>query len=444
MARKMVVVGGVAAGMSAAAKAKRTDPELEVVVYERTGYVSYGGCGLPYFVAGLFDDPRRLVARTPEQFARQGIRVHIRHQVEGIDPERREVRVRNLETGEAFVDAYDVLVLTTGGRPARPPIPGLDLPGAFPLRTVEDGIRLRRFLEREGPRRAVILGGGYIGVEMAEALRTRGLEVTIVEALPQILPGFDPEMAERVREHLEAHGVSVLTGHPVTALEGRGRVERVQAGDRTLEADLAVIALGVKPNAELAREAGIALGATGAVAVDERQRTNLPDHYAAGDVAEVLHRVTGEPAYLPLGTTANKQGRVAGANAAGGHAVFKGVVGTAVFKAFELGAARTGLSEAQARARGWEVKVSQIQHGSRAHYYPGGGPVHVRLIYRPDGRLVGGQIVGPWEAVKRIDVLAAALQAGWTVQDLRELDLAYAPPFSPVWDPLLVAANVAR
>lgn len=441
--KRLVVVGGVAAGMSAASKARRIDPGLEVVVYEKSGFVSYGACGLPYYIQGIIDDHSTLIARTPVQFARQGIEVHLHHEVMEIDPEGRRVRVRDLEAGREFEVEYDRLVLTTGGNAVRPPFPGIDREGVFTLRRVEDGIALRRFIEEKSPERAVIVGGGYIGLEMAEAFRSRGLEVTVVEMLPQLVPNLDAEMASLVREELERNGVRVLLEHRVEEIGGDERVEAVIASGVEVPADLVLVAVGVRPNVDLARRAGIDLGPTGAVAVDDHQRTNLEGVFAAGDVAEARHIVTGKPVYIPLGTTANKQGRVAGENVAGGDAVFHGVAGTAVAKVFGLEVARTGLTERQAREEGFEPLSTTVKAASQAHYYPGGGPLHVRLVFRKDGHLLGAQMVGKG-AAKRIDVVAAALQAGWGIRDLQRLDLSYAPPFAPVWDPILVAANVAE
>ncbi len=438
---RLVVVGGVAAGMSAASKARRMDADLEILVYEKSGYVSYGACGLPYYVQGLIPDHHHLIARTPAQFAQRGIQTFTHHEVTHIDPQAQAVQVRNLDEGTTFETDFDKLVLATGGHPVRPPIPGIDFDNVFVVRTVEDGVAIRRFIQEEKPGRAVIIGGGYIGLEMAEGLSSHDLQVSLVG--PQLLKMFDADMSTHLEPELARHGVEFFLERRVQALEGKnGRAISVHAGDVELPADLVILAAGVRPTVALAEAAGIALGPTGAVAVDEQQRTNLPDIWAAGDVAEAHHRVTGEPAYLPLGTTANKQGRVAGENLAGGNAQFPGIVGTAVVKVFELDAARAGLSESEAREKGFEVKTTAIKAPSQAHYMPGGGPLHVKLVYQPDGRLLGVQMVGV-AAAKRIDVAAAALQAGWSIQALTELDLSYAPPFAPVWDPLLIAANVA-
>jgi NADPH-dependent 2,4-dienoyl-CoA reductase/sulfur reductase-like enzyme len=445
MSIRLVVVGGVAAGMSAASKARRTDPDMEIVVYEKSGHVSYGACGLPYYVQGLIPDHHHLIARPPEHFARQKIQVCTHHEVTRIDPERRRVEVKNLESGHIFETPFDKLMLSTGGYALRPSIPGLDLPpdNLFVVRTVEDGIAIRRFIEQQRPRQAVIVGAGYIGLEMAEALVAgHGLDVTVLTLFPPLVPTFDEDMSEHVSAELTRHDVA-LHVQGVQAFErGDGRVVAVSAQDASFPTDLVILAAGVRPNTALARAAGIALGPTGAVAVDDHQRTNLEGVYAGGDVAEALDLVTGEPAYVPLGTTANKQGRVAGENIAGGDAVFPGIVSTAVVKVFDIDAARSGLTEAQARERGHEVRTTTIKAPSLAHYMPGGRPLHVKLIYEANGRLLGAQMIGPG-AAKRIDVVAAALYDDWTIEDLSRLDLSYAPPYAPVWDALLVAANVA-
>ncbi|NPA90336.1 MAG: CoA-disulfide reductase [Chloroflexi bacterium] len=445
MSERLIVIGGVAAGMSAAAKARRMNKDMDIVVYEKSGYVSYGSCGFPYFIKGEIPRIEDLIVRTPEQFAKQGIEAHVHHEVLFIDTVVKSVRVRNLETGEEFTDQWDKLILTTGGVAAKPPIPGLDLDGIFTLRTPEDALAVRSWLEEVKPQRGVIVGAGYIGLEMAEALAAHGIQVTVVEMLPQVMPNMDPDMAQLVQEELERQGVDLQLEHPVEAFEGQGRVAHVVAGGTTFPADIVIFSVGVKPNVKLAQEAGIALGPTGAVAVDDHQRTNVPNVWAAGDVAEALHLVTGKPAYIPLGTTANKQGRVAGTNAAGGDAVFAGIVGTAVAKVFDLQVARTGLSERQARDEGFDVASVRITASSRAHYMPGHRPIHVKLIFeRGSHRLLGAQMVGEEGVSKRIDVLAAALHAGWTTYDVAKLDLSYAPPFAPVWDPILIAANVAN
>jgi NADPH-dependent 2,4-dienoyl-CoA reductase/sulfur reductase-like enzyme len=432
--------------MSAASKARRVDPKMKILVYEKSGYVSYGACGLPYYVQGLIPDHNQLIARTPEQFAKQNIQVFTHHQVTRIDPTNRRVEVNNLETGEFFETPFDKLMLSTGGVAVRPPIPGLDPPpgNLFCVRTVEDGIAIRQFIETERPKHVVIVGAGYIGLEMAEALLVgHGLKVTVLTLFPPLLPTFDEDMAEIVSGELVRHGVDLHVQGVRAFEQSNGRVAAVHTGEGSFPSDLVVLAAGVRPNTALAEAAGVRLGPTGAVAVDDHQRTNIDGIYSAGDVAEALDLVTGEPTYIPLGTTANKQGRVAGENIAGGDAAFQGVVGTSVVKVLDVDAARAGLTEAQARERGFDVRTATIKAPSLAHYMPGGGPLHVKLIYEVGGRLLGAQMVGPGTA-KRIDVVAAALYDEWTIDDLSRLDLSYAPPFAPVWDALLVAANVAK
>jgi NADPH-dependent 2,4-dienoyl-CoA reductase/sulfur reductase-like enzyme len=447
MGERLVVIGGCAAGMSAASKARRLNPDLEIVVYEKTGFVSYGSCGLPYYVSGLVEDHNKLVVRTPAQFAKRGIEVHLHHKVTEVDTENRRVRVTNLEDGRSRHKSYDKLVIATGGRPTV--LPGFslgDLSGVFIMRAVEDGVATRDFVQHERPRRAVIIGAGYIGVEMAESFHELGLETTIIGRPPQVLKRFDSDMAQLVQDELNSKSIRLSLGDEVKALEGdaQGRVRRVVSSKGAFEADLVLLAMGVRPNVALAETAGVALGETGAIATDPQMHTNLPDVFAAGDCAEAYHRITGRGAYIPLATTANKQGRVAGTNLGGGHAQFEGIVGTAITKVLDVYAALTGLSERQAQALGYAVQSTTIQAGSRVHYYPGGRAMHVKLVVEEgSGRLLGSQIVGDEGAGPRINVLATALHKGMTVEELSRLDLAYVPPIAPVWDPLLVAANVA-
>ena len=443
MSKRLVVIGGVAAGMSAAAKAKRSNPELEVVAFEKSHYVSYGACGLPYYLAGWIENVEKLVARTPEKFAKQGVTALVRHEVVEVDYEGRRVRVAALDEGREFWQPFDYLVVSTGARPVVPPLEGVELKGVFTLRQPEDGVAIREALA--GARRTVIVGGGYVGLEVAEAFRAQGKEVTLIELEPRVLPGADAEVSELVHEELMRNGVEVLTGTRVEAFAGDGRVERVVTSAGELPADLVLLSVGIRPNVELATSFGVTTGPTGAIAVDEQLRTNLENVWAAGDVAESRHLVTGQPYWLPLGDVANKHGRTAGTVIAGKKAAFKGVVGSAITKVFERAIAFTGLSEADAQAAGFDAKGVWIKSADRAHYYPNPHPLHVKLVYETgSGRLLGAQVVGHFNDALRIDVIATLLHQGGTVDDLRTLDLAYAPPFSPVWDPLLVAANQAR
>jgi NADPH-dependent 2,4-dienoyl-CoA reductase/sulfur reductase-like enzyme len=419
---------------------------LEVVAYERTGYVSYGSCGLPYLVAGVVQDASQLIARTPEKFAKQGVETHTHHEVRAIDTAGKSVKVQDLDEKRGFSVSYDRLVIATGGSAIRPAMEGTDLDGVFVMRNVEDGMAINRFLSERGPRRAVIIGAGYIGVETAEAFVQRGLETTLLSRPPQVLSNFDADVAQLMQDELERNGVTVSVGDPAQAIEGdaQGRARAVVSERGRYETDLVLIAAGVRAESMLAKEAGVEMGVKGAIAVDGRMRTSVPDVYAAGDCAETYHVLLEEPSYVPLGTTANKQGRIAGTNVAGGEAVFQEVVGTTITKAFELGVAVAGLTEKAAQELGLPARSVSIEHGTRAHYYPSPGRIRVKLVWDPeDGRLLGAQIGGPVAEAKRIDVFATALHHGLSIEDLQGLDLSYAPPFAPVWDPILVAANVA-
>lgn len=444
MTERLVVIGGVAAGMSAAAKAKRMNRNLETVVYQMEPHISYGACGMPYLIAGDIPDYHDLIHRTPEQMAKQGVQVHVRHEVTTIDAAGRVVHVHDLESGRVFDQRYNRLVIATGARPARLSIPGCDLEGVFSLRSLESGLAVLRFLEEHSPQRAAVVGGGYVGVEMAETFRRLGIEVKMVIRSGQVMrTTLDDDVRSLVEAELARRGVEVIAGTPLS-YEGTRRIEAIVTRDHRIPCDIAVLGTGAEPNVGLAHGAGVALGATGAIATDDEMRTNLPDVYAAGDCAEALHLVTGEPDYIPLGSTANKQGRVAGTNAAGGKETFGGVVGTMVVRAFELAVARTGLTVDQARAAGHPVSATMITGNDISGYFPNAADLHVKLVVDDrSGRLLGGQIVGRRGVAKRIDVLATALQCRLTVDELRRLDLSYAPPFAPVWDPILVAANVA-
>jgi NADPH-dependent 2,4-dienoyl-CoA reductase/sulfur reductase-like enzyme len=440
MIRKLVIVGGCAAGMSAASSARRTNPDLEIVVFESSGFVSYGSCGLPYYIAGTVKSHEDLIVYTPDFFReKRNIQVHIKHRVESIDPNGKRIEVRDLERDETIQEEFDRLVIATGGLPVIPPIQGADLDHVFTVRKVEDGLAIKDFIARHSPSRAAIVGGGYIGLEMAEALKRVGLEVTLVEKLPYLL-GADEEISEIVEGELVDNGVKLMKGAEVEEIRLRGVI--TSAGD--VPADVVIMSVGVRPNVELARMARINIGTTGAIEVDRRMCTSHPSIFAAGDCAQVKNLVTNKPDYIPLGTTANKQGRVAGINAAGGDASFEGVVGTSVTKVFDLEVARTGLTERRAREFGFLPVSSLITAGSRAHYYPGGAKVTIKLVVdRRTRRVIGAQMVGAEGVAKRIDVIATAIQAGVTVDQLYNLDLSYAPPFAPVWDPILIAARLA-
>jgi NADPH-dependent 2,4-dienoyl-CoA reductase/sulfur reductase-like enzyme len=446
---RIVVVGGVAAGMSAASQAKRRQPGADVVVLERGPYVSYAACGMPYNL----EDPSRtmddLVVLTPADVRERDIDLRLRHRALRVDPGRGTVTVQDLEGGGTSDLDYDALVLATGAAPIHPPMPGLDRPGVFFLRELTDGRALKQHIAEVRPARAVIVGAGYIGMEMAEALRRRGVAVTVLERMGQVVPGFDPAIASLVLDSLERHEVSVQTGVTVEAVEegsDGGDARLTVRTDRGLvPADLVLVSVGIRPRVELARSAGVTLGESGAVAVDDEMRTSVPGIFAAGDCAEAAHIVSGRAVWIPLGTTANKQGKVAGANAAGAAERFPGIAGTAAFRVFDLEVGRTGLSSNEAAHVGLEAVAAISRQPSHAHSVPGASPITTILsVERGTGRLLGAEMAGVGVVAKRIDVLATALHAGLTVEALEELDLSYAPPFAPVYDPVLIAATVAR
>jgi NADPH-dependent 2,4-dienoyl-CoA reductase/sulfur reductase-like enzyme len=441
--QRLVVIGAVAAGTSAAAKAKRTDPDLEVILLERDADISYGACGLPYFISGVVPSVEALIARTPEEFRKRGVDVRVRHEVMEIDPTHHAVRVADLEAAKEYELSYDSLIIATGAVSFRPPVPGLDLSGVCTLRTLSDGVALREVVRNKPPKSVVIVGGGSIGLEMAEAFRAVDLPVTIVEMAPQVMVNLDEDMSKLVLAEVERNGVRVLLNDGLIRCEGTGRVEKVITQHNEVPADLVLVAIGVRPNTRLAEKAGIRLGAGRAIAVDEYMRTNLEGIYAAGDCVDAIHQVTGERTYVPLGSTANKQGRVAGANAAAMSCTFGGVAGTAAAKVFGLEVARTGLTEKEARDKGLDAGRSSIRTTDHADYYPGATELHVKLILdQKTGRLLGAQLIGAQGAAKRVDVLAAALSARMTVEDLTCVDYSYAPPYASAHDATLVAANV--
>ena len=444
MARtRMVVVGGDAAGMSAATQARRRrkPAELEIVAFERGRHVSYSACGLPYYAGDVVKDWRDLVARTPEEFASQDIQVRTGHEVDAVDLEARRVRVRDLDAGRVVEEPWDVLVVATGSEPLRPPIDGIDLPGVYGLSVLQDGIDLRKAVDA-GPERAVIVGGGYIGLEAAEALVNRGIPTALVEAAPQVMGRIDPDMGELVSQAVRDIGVELHLEEEVEAIEGDDRVRAVRTAARTLDADLVVLGLGTRPAAGLAEASGIELGPSGAIAVNPRMQARHEGVWAAGDCAEAQHLVSGKPVSYHLGTIANKQGRICGINIGGGYATFPGVLGTAVSKVCEVEVARTGLSEAELGPLGLQWEQAVVESTTRAGYFPGAEPIKTKVLAeRRSGRLLGAQIVGREGAAKRIDVFATALWNQMTVAEMVNMDLSYAPPFSPVWDPVLIAVR---
>mgnify|MGYP001825633891 CR=1 FL=1 len=434
---KIVVVGSVAAGTSVAAKARRNTEDAHIVIYDRDRDISYSGCGLPYYVGGEVDDIDDLRPRDAAWFAkRYHVAIHTRHEVTHVDHAARTVTVHRLDSAETVTDTYDVLVLATGVSSIVPPIPGVGSAGVFTLRSPSDAEEIRAFADRWQPERAVIVGAGYIGLEMAEQLVERGMQVTVVEAQNHAMPRMDPDMSARVDETLRGHGVDLRTGASVTAIDGETAVQSVTVDGERLPADLVVLAVGVRPNLELARRIRVATGPTGAIAVDTRMRTSVDGVYAVGDVAESFSAITGEPVWVPLGSTANKMGRIAGHVITGGDLEHRGILGTSIVRVFDIAVGMTGMTETAARAAGYDVEVLHNIKPDHSEYL-GGKQLTIKAVAdRDTSRLLGAQVIGPQGVDKRVDVLATAITHGATVGDLFHLDLAYAPPFATTKDPV--------
>jgi NADPH-dependent 2,4-dienoyl-CoA reductase/sulfur reductase-like enzyme len=439
---RLVIVGGGAAGMSAASAARRVDPDLEVVVLEASGYAAYGMCGIPYYLAGLVERAEDLLAYPPAYFReRRGIDLRLNAEATALDPVARVVHY--VSDGRSGRLSYDRLIVAAGGVPTVPPLPGVGDPQVFTVRTLEDAMALRGLLDAGRVGRALVVGAGYIGLEMAEALAARGVSVVVAEMLPRVMPNLDEPLAALVEEEVRRYGVDLRLGAGLSEVRRRGGTLEAVVDGEVLSVDLVVVAVGVRAAATVAAGAGAETGPGGALLVDDRMRTSLPDVYAAGDCIAPYHLVLGRPAFVPLGPSANKTGRVAGTVAAGGDATFRGIVGTAVVKVFDLGVGRTGLTLAEAEAAGLAATATDVVGKSRAKYYPGSAPLTVRLVHEEGGRLLGAQMVGSDGVAKRIDVAATALQAGFDVDDLAALDLSYAPPYAPVYEPILLAAQSA-
>jgi NADPH-dependent 2,4-dienoyl-CoA reductase/sulfur reductase-like enzyme len=445
---RLVVIGGDAAGMSAASQARRrrTPDELEIVAFERGRATSYSACGIPYWIGGAVASEDELIARTPEQHRANGIDLRMRTEVVEIDLAAGTVTARSLEDGRTYVEPYDALMYATGSVPMRPKAEGFDAPGVYGVQVLDDGKDLIRELEG-GAERVVVVGGGYIGLELAEACKVRGLDVTVVDRSATPVGTFDPDIGTFIADAVRKMDIALLLGQPAASVETGpdGRAVAVHLVDgRRLPADLVILGLGVRPNVALAQQAGIPLGASGGIVVDNRMRTQAEGVWAAGDCVESRHRLSGQRMVVALGTHANKQGRVAGINLGGGYATFPGVIGTAVTKVCDLEVARTGLSEQEAEAAGYCFVTASVDSTTRAGYFPGAQPIRVKLIAeRRTGTLLGAQIAGREGAAKRIDVLATAIWNAMGVDEVLGLDLSYAPPFAPVWDPVLIAARKA-
>ncbi len=442
---KAVIVGGVAGGASAAARLRRLDESAEIVMFERTGYVSYANCGLPYYVGGVITDKGKLTLQTPQSFAsRFDVDARVLSDVVSVDRAAKKVHVRNLADGSEYDESYDYLILSPGARAMRPDIEGMDDPRVMTMRTVEDTFAMRSFIEDRSPRTAVVCGGGFIGLEVAENLCGMGIKVTVVQRPDHVLPTLDRDMAADLHHCIRSHGIDLLLGESLEGLDTSGELKvRLKSG-RVLEADMAVIALGVVPDTVIAKDAGLELGIKGAIVTDSHMRTSDPSIYAVGDAVQVRNFVSGLEASIALAGPANRQGRIAADNIAGLDSEYKGSMGSSVIKVFEMTAASTGLTEKAARAAGVPYEKVYTYSASHASYYPGARNMQVKVLFDPaSGRIVGAQIVGYEGVDKRIDVIATAIYAGLSVEDLAQLDLAYAPPYSSAKDPVNYAGFVA-
>lgn len=437
---RIVIIGAVAAGTSAAAKARRNREDAEITVYEKDSYISYSGCGMPYYLGGEVENADALSPRDPDYFkSKYNVDIRIRHEVSAIDPVAHTVTVKNMDTGEVFTDTYDKLVIATGARASMPPIAGANLPHVFTLRTIGDMHRIKAFLDQRKPNSVAIIGTGFIGLEVCENLKGLGMAVTLLEKLPQVTPGLDTDMAEHVQAHLEKNDVTVLTGVSIEEITAEG--VRLANG-QNICADMVLVSTGVKPNTELAAAAGITLGVANAIRVNARMQTNFPDIYACGDCIEHTHLITSKPVYRPLGSTANKTGRIAGDSLTGGDLAFRGILGTGIFRVFGMTVAQTGLSEREARAEGFDPVVCHNIKPDRPEYMHGQEMVIKGIADRATGRMLGAQIVGYRGVDKRLDVLATAITFGAKAEDLFHLDLAYAPPFATTKDPVMYTGMI--
>jgi NADPH-dependent 2,4-dienoyl-CoA reductase/sulfur reductase-like enzyme len=448
MPERLVIVGGDAGGMSAATQARRRRDasELQIVAFERGGYTSYSACGIPYYVGGTVEELGTLVVRSPDEFRKNNeIDAYLHHEVTAIDVDARKVTVRDLANSAERREGFDQLVVATGATPIKPNWPGIDSDGVFGVQVLDDGVAIRRWVDDEKPTRAVVIGGGYIGLEMAEALKVRGMDVTLIDMARQPMTTLDEDMGALVADQMRDLGIDLWLEERVTAIENvNGRVSAVVTEERTVPADIVMLGIGVRPNIELAEDAGIEIGPSGAISVDRQMCTSADGVWSAGDCAEKFHLVSRRRVSIPLGTHANKEGRVAGINIGGGYETFPGVVGTATSKICDIEVARTGLNESEATEAGFQYVTNTSDSTTRAGYFPDARPIKTKLVVeKQSGRLLGAQIIGEEGAAKRIDVLATALWNGMSVEQMLNIDLSYAPPFAPVWDPVLIAARRA-
>ena len=439
---KVVIIGGVAGGATAAARIRRLDEQAEIIVFERSGYISYANCGLPYYIGDTITDPEALTLQTPESFfSRFQITMKVRHEVTAIHAERNVVSVKNLETGAEFEERYDKLLLSPGAKPSLPPVPGTDIDRLFTLRTVEDTFLIKDYINKKNPRSVILAGGGFISLELAENLRHLGMEATIIQRPKQLMNPFDEDMASFIHSEMRSHGIRLLLGHTVEGFEETESGVRVLLKEEApLSADMAVLAIGVSPDTRLAEMAGLKLGIKNSIIVNERMETSVPNIFAVGDAVQVKHFVSGEDSLISLSGPANKQGRIAADNICGKDSRYSGSQGSSIIKVFNMTAAVTGLNEKSAKKAGLFVDKVILSPMSHAGYYPGGKVMTMKVVFEKETyRLLGAQIVGYEGVDKRIDVLATAIRAGMKATDLNELDLAYAPPYSSAKDPVNMA-----
>ncbi len=439
---KIVIVGGVAGGATAAARIRRLDEQAEIVVFERTGYISYANCGLPYYIGDVITNERALTLQTPKSFdARFRVSMKVRHEVTAVNRDRKTVSVTNLETGESFEESYDKLILSPGAKPTQPKVSGLGLDKVFTLRTVEDTFRIKKYVTENAPKSAILAGGGFIGIELAENLRELGLDVTIVQRPKQLMNPFDPDMASFIHNEMRKHGVKLHLGRTVEGFEERdGGVDVLIKDEPNMHADMVILAIGVTPDTALAKAAGLELGQKDSIVVNDRMETSDPDIYAVGDAVQVKHMISGQEVLLPLAGPANKQGRIAANNICGRDSRYKGSQGSSVVKVFDITAASTGLNEVRAKNAGFDTDKIILSPMSHATYYPGGKVMTMKVVFEKETyKLLGAQIIGYDGVDKRIDVLATAMNAGLSALDLVDLDLAYAPPYSSAKDPVNMA-----
>lgn len=443
---KVIIIGGIAAGMSAAAKFKRLSPNDDVVVYEKGDIVSFGACGLPYYVGGFFDDSNEMIARTPEAFREAGVEIHTKHEVTNVDFSNKKVTVKNLNTNEVLEESYDKLMIASGARAIIPPIKNIDLENVVTLKSMDDGNKLRELMSKEENKKIAIIGAGFIGLEAAEAAKHRGKEVTVIQLQDRVLQEvFDKDITDLLEEELRENGVNLLLSETVTELIGDGKVSKVKTNKREIEADIVILATGVKPNTDFLNCDEIKMIRNGAILVDKYGRTSVEDVYAAGDCATINSLITDREIYVPLATGANKLGRIVGENLAGQNNSFQGSMASSCIKVMDMEAARTGLSEKEVLNLGFNYKTKFITDMNQTSYYPGRERIYVKLIYDAHTRVIlGGQVAGYKDAVQRCNVLAACIYAKMTTEQLGMLDLCYAPPFSRTWDVLNVAGNVSK